>query len=246
MIVQVIIQIVQTLIDNLPLLIQAALLLIIALAQGLVQALPQLIAAIPVLINGLVTALLASTPMLFTAAGKIIGELAKGILFNIPVVLFAIVDLVTRVGTTIGFFTRDVVPQLGRNFIKGLVNGLTSGVGYLNSVVSNIINGMISNVQNLLGIHSPSSVGTGFGMNFISSIGAGGKKAAKDVQQMFSQMTGQLTLAASTGLSAGSQTINNNNSQQIKNVSIPITATVNNRQDVDYLAQQIAKRITGI
>jgi hypothetical protein len=58
-------------------------------------------------------------------------------------------------------------------------------------------------------------------------------------------MTGQLSLAASTGLSVAGQTVNNNNSQSVKNITIPITATVNNKQDVDYLAQQIIKRMAG-
>jgi hypothetical protein len=237
---------VQTLIDNLPLLIQAALLLIVALSEGLVQALPTLIAAIPTLINGLLTALLASMPMIFTAAGKIIGELVKGILFNIPVVLFAIVQLVTQLGTTIGFYARDVAPKLGRNFINGLAAGLVSGVGYLQNVVSDIINGMLHNIQNILGIHSPSTIGVGLGVNFISSIGAGGKKAAKDVQQMFAQMTGQLSLAASTGLSVAGQTVNNDNSQQVKSVVINLGGVnVNNKQDVDYLTQEIVRRMAA-
>ena len=48
-------QICQTLIANLPLILDAALQLVTGLAQGILNALPVLIAALPEIINGIVT-----------------------------------------------------------------------------------------------------------------------------------------------------------------------------------------------
>ena len=60
--VEVVVQMVQTLVDNLPLILDAALQLIEGLAQGILDAIPVLIEALPEVIMGIVNFLLDSIP----------------------------------------------------------------------------------------------------------------------------------------------------------------------------------------
>lgn len=55
--------------------------------------------------------------------------------------------------------------NLGRDIVKGLLNGLTNGAkNVVNGIVS-LANNLITTFKNLLGIHSPSKVFEGFGKN---------------------------------------------------------------------------------
>lgn len=185
-IVQALITIVQTIAENLPMLIDAALQLILALVQGLLIALPILIAAIPELVGAIFTALIAAAPLLMDAAGQLIGMLAYGILANIPTVVVAIGELIVVLARALADWILTM-PQLGKNLINGLVEGLKSAQGFLYTTITNIVNGMIEKIKSLLNMHSPSGVGMDIGGNFFGSIGLGGEDEAPKVRKMLTQ-----------------------------------------------------------
>jgi len=206
-IVQAILLIVTTLIQNLPLLIDAALQLILALVQGILMALPVLIAAMPQLIAAILTAILESLPLIGLAAIQLIFALAYGILANIPVVVVAIGELILAVGNALLEFIKRT-PERGKEIIQGLVNGLKSSQGMLYTAITNIINGMIARIKDLLDMHSPSGVGEDIGENLFDSVGSGGVRSAKQMRKMLTQqmlgLTNDLTQAASpTSAEAG-------------------------------------------
>ena len=194
-IVEVIIQIVQVLIDNLPMLVNAALQLIMALAQGLITALPILIAAIPVLIDALVKALLQALPQLATTAGQLIGALATGILTAIPLVIAALGDMLSRVYITLrdsGFKWKDI----GRDFIRGLVDGVKGAASWIYDAVSDVAQNMLSTIKGVFGIASPSKKGRAYGRNLFESQALGAMDALPNVTQAFTFITTQLAKAA--------------------------------------------------
>jgi len=190
-VVQAVITIVQTLANNLPLLIDAALQLILALAQGLIIALPILIEALPQIIYTILNALVEALPMILEAAGQLIGMLAYGILASIPVLLAAMAELIVSLARVLADFWLQL-PEYGKNFVKGLADGIRSATGWLYDAVTDMVNGMIQRIKDLLNMHSPSGVGLDIGSNLISSIGMGGEDAAQGVQRKLTGMVAQL------------------------------------------------------
>jgi len=189
-VVQALLTIVQTLVENLPLLIDAALQLILALTQGLLIALPILIAAIPELVGALLNALVAAGPMFADVAGQLIGMLVYGILANIPTLVVAIGELIVVAARALADWVLQA-PEVGKNFINGLVQGLKNAQGFLYTAITNIINGMIAKIKDVLDMHSPSGVGEDIGGNLFGSVGSGGLKEAPKVRQLLTrQMMG--------------------------------------------------------
>ena len=86
-IVQLILYIGQTLIENLPQLITAALALVQGLAQGIINSLPVLIAAIPQIITTIVQVLTECLPQIIECAAQIIIALVQGITENLPAIV---------------------------------------------------------------------------------------------------------------------------------------------------------------
>ena len=215
-IVQVILTIVQILVENLPLLIDAALQLILALTQGLLIALPTLIAAIPQLIAAIVTAILNSLPMIGSAALQLIVALAYGLLSNIPVLVVAVGELFVAVGSAILDFIRQT-PERGKDIIRGLTDGIKSSTGMLYDAITNVINGMLARIRSLLDMHSPSGVGLDIGSNLFGSIGLGGEDEAPKVRRMLTRQmmrlandlsavsAPQMGISAAGGVGSGSQ-----------------------------------------
>lgn len=204
-IVQAVITIVQTLAENLPMLIDAALQLILALAQGLIIALPVLIAALPQIIGTILQALVDALPLILEAAGQLIGMLSTGLVAAIPVLVVAIGELIAQASTVFMNFLKGI-PEMGKSFVRGMADGISSASGWLYDSVTNLINGMISRIKDLLGMNSPSKVGLDIGSNTIKSVGQGGEAEAASMQQkiarvmngMVNVMTG--TVAMETGL----------------------------------------------
>jgi len=58
----------------------------------------------------------------------------------------------------------------GRDLIQGLINGIASLAGVIGNKVKEIANGAIKMFKNVLGIHSPSTVFTGFGKNITQGL----------------------------------------------------------------------------
>ena len=202
-VVQALITIVQTLVGNIPLLVNAALQLILGLAQGLIMALPVLIPVLPQIIQAIFNALIDSAPMLFSAAGQLIGMLVTGIVANVPLVVLAIGDLIVRLGDTLAKWIKTL-PELGRNFVKGIGEGITNAAGWLYDVVRNVAKNMIQAIKDTFLQKSPSRVGIGIGDNLFRSIGLGGIGALHDVEQTFAAASRRLIFATANGFPTGS------------------------------------------
>lgn len=74
-IVTVVVEIVKTLIDNLPLILDAALQLVVGLAQGILDALPVLIEALPQIITGIVDFVIGAIPQIIEAGIQLLTSL---------------------------------------------------------------------------------------------------------------------------------------------------------------------------
>lgn len=156
---------VSTLLGMLPTVITTAINLFFGLVTGLLQMLPQLLTAIVSMLPQLVSTLVSLVPTLITTAVELFSALITGLLQNIGpllnVILFQVIPQL--IGALLG-----AVPQLlqaGVNLIGGLVSGLWRAASSVGQALLDIIGGAVDGFLGFLGIHSPSRLFKGFGVN---------------------------------------------------------------------------------
>ena len=148
---------VETLIDNIDLIIDAGIELIIGLADGLIEALPRLIEKAPEIIQKLVDALIKNFPKIVKAGGELIGKLVMGITGTIwklievaPLIIGNIVRGINNL--------RNQIADTGKYLVEGLYNGILSKANWLYNQVRSFAKNIVGNIKSALGIHSPSTV----------------------------------------------------------------------------------------
>jgi phage-related protein len=254
-IIEALILIVNTIVENLPLLVEAATQLILGLTKGILIALPILIEALPQVIEAIVLALIEAAPLLLSAAGQLLGMLAAGIVLAIPQVLVAIGDLIYRLGLALAEFWEQA-PEIGKALIQGLWQGIVDAVPFFLDNLRTFGNKVVNEFQSIFGVQSPSTVfADDIGKYLLPGLTKGVENsipsARRQLEQTISALTNNLQLGlpgigtnvpqtSLAGAAAGSVT-NSNTSNQ--NVTINISATVRGQQDIDYMAQEVARRI---
>lgn len=140
---------VQGLIDNIPLLIDAALQLIRGLMDGLIAAIPVLLEAIPQIITSLVTALLESIPLIIQAGIDLLVALVEAL----PEIITTIVEVIPQIIEGIITALLENLPlivQAGIDLLVALIQALpqiiTTIVAALPQIISGIINALVSNI----------------------------------------------------------------------------------------------------
>ena len=112
--------IVQTIINNLPSIIIAAIQILIALANGILQAIPKVLGAIGKVIAALIGAIASSVGDFLSKGGQIIGSFVKGIISGKnPVDVFK-----NFIKDIAGLFGLDTLYKQGSAIISGFFNGL--------------------------------------------------------------------------------------------------------------------------
>ena len=137
-----------TLLENVDVIIDAALALILGLTEGIIQVLP-------VLIERLLEALIEAAPVLMKAGIELIIMIVKGTVQAIPTLIKSLWTLSTQ---TIPNAIREAIPkaiQAGKDMIKGLWNGIKNFdlKGNMKKLASQALDGF----KSMLGIHSPST-----------------------------------------------------------------------------------------
>ena len=158
-------QLMSTLIGMLPQLIDAAVQLFTGIVRALPIILPQLIGAIMQIGPQLVSTLISMVPMLVGAGVSLIGGLISGAssMFGAVVGLFG--GLMGRISGAIGN-AGSALLQTGKDIIQGLIDGIGSMMGAIGRAVLSIVPEAIRGpFEDLLGIHSPSRVFRGYGVN---------------------------------------------------------------------------------
>lgn len=143
--IELITNLVTSLLENAPMLIEAGLNLIVALVQGLVGAIPTLVESLPQIIQAIVTALIEALPQILEAGVQIIWALIQGIVSLVPQIPGLLLDVVKAIFNGIVDALKDlfgihspstVMADLGTNMIQGLINGIGDMIGDLISNVA--------------------------------------------------------------------------------------------------------------
>ena len=201
--VDAIMQLVETLTepDTLSSLLDAALEIILALAEGIVKAAPRIIESIPVIIKNIFDALVENVPKLLEAGLELILTLGAGIIAAIPELLAYIVEIPSAI---IGGIKDGLagIAEIGPELIRGLWEGIKNMGQWLVDQVGGFFEGLVDNVKDLLGIHSPSRVFAGIGENMAAGLGDGWDNEFSKIK---GQIEGGMDFGVATvGLSASS------------------------------------------
>ena len=171
-IVDTVLMIVDTLIDNIDLLVDASIAIIMALADGLIAALPRLTEKVPEIIIKMLNAFTENFPKVASMAGELILTLANGLIASIPSLLKSVPELVKALlrawETEIDAFT-----SIGKNIVEGVWNGIKSLRSWFKDQISDFFGGIVKGVKMFLGINSPSTVFAGIGENMAAGLGVG-------------------------------------------------------------------------
>jgi hypothetical protein len=171
---ELILGIVDFLIGAIPQLIETG----VALLSAMVTALPEIITAItdalPQIITGIVTALVAAQPQLIMAGI----ELFVALVAALPQIIISLVGAVPQIiqGLVKAFTSPSTLSQLagaGRQLLEGLWQGIKGAGDWLWRQLSSFFGGILKNIRNLLGIHSPSTVFAGIGDNLVLGLEKG-------------------------------------------------------------------------
>ena len=135
--------ILDTTIQNLPLVLEAGMELIQALLDGIMTALPMLIDYIPVLITSICDFINENLPMILESGVQILLQLAMGILNAIPSL---IAMLPTIIQTIVGVLMHNlpVILNAGVQLLLGLIMGLVNAIPQLIAMLPTIITTIVT------------------------------------------------------------------------------------------------------
>lgn len=125
----------------------------------------------------------------------------------IGLVIFGIYELVKHWAQIKEFFGNLAAGAIeaAANFVEGLVNGITNGVGRAVAAVKHLGTSVINGLKNLLGIHSPSTVMFEFGARTSEGFAGGITAGGGNVEAATSGMAGAAASGAGRGASGGSR-----------------------------------------
>ena len=180
-----ILTIVQGLIDNIDLLIDAGIELIIGLAEGLINAIPVIVEKIPIIIQKLIQAIINNLPKIIEMGIRLLVELGAGLIAAIPQLIAMIPEIITAIIDA--FFETDW-GEIGRQLLEGLLKGFSNAGNIIWDAIKSVGNSMIDGIKNFFGIHSPSKVFAALGkylpQGFAEGINKESKSAIKSVQKL--------------------------------------------------------------
>lgn len=146
-----------------------------------------LITAAAELIAKFSAALISHLPDLLNCGAALLTTLVDGILRSIENLGEAAIACIAKL-TGVWDGSMDEWGHIGENIVTGLLNGITGMWDTLVSTVKGKVNGMVSTVKNVLGIHSPSKVFTEIGENvtqgLVNGINTGAPAAEQAIQNI--------------------------------------------------------------
>lgn len=172
-----------------------------SLIIGITDNLPQLITSAAGLIAKWAAALIAHLPDILKCGAAMLTTLVDGIFYSLENLAEAALACVAKlVGVWDG--SMDEWGHIGENIVSGLLNGIKDAWNSLTKWVSDGINGLVSGVKGLLGIHSPSKVFSEIGLNVCQGLANGITENAGLAEDAAQQMAGAVAETAKESVAA--------------------------------------------
>lgn len=185
-----------------PTIIQAGVELLLSLVGALPEIIDGVVSAIPTIITGLILALVQAQPKLISAGI----ELFLGLVQALPQINTELIKAIPMI--VIGLYEAFTDPKMvaelskaGMELIEGLWKGIKDTGDWLWKQISGFFGGVIDNIKNLLGIHSPSTVFAGFGKNMVQGLEVG-LSGSNNLTSIMGGLSDQVTSGFSGSLSA--------------------------------------------
>ena len=174
---------VQSITENAPKLIETGVAIITALVQGITDNLPTLLEKIPEMISSLLGAILENAPKLLEGAAQIILTLAEGLITSLPTLIAKIPEIIASIVTTIGEHAPDIAGAAGE-LIGAMLTGFTEAFPALLDGVSQLMGGLVDTIGNALS--GALDWGKDMASNFAQGV-SDGWNTAKDAVGGFAQ-----------------------------------------------------------
>lgn len=161
-VVNTILLVADALIDNIEILVDAALQLMIGLAEGLIDAIPVVVDKVPQIIQSVVSTLIKASPKIAKAGFKLFSMLVK----NLPSIIASIIKVIPRI---ISAIVKGIgkgassMAKAGVNLMKGLARGIINGIKHAVSAAKSAASSVLSAIKRFFGIASPSKLMAEYG-----------------------------------------------------------------------------------
>lgn len=168
----IVLALVQGITQNLPSLVAMGVDMLLMIIDGLIEAIPQLIDAMPEIITAIVVTLGENAPQIMQSGVKLIAALIDGLVRSIPTILNNLPQIIKAIvnGLASGV---GAMADVGIQLVRGLWEGIKSMASWIGDKVSGFFGGIVDNVKEFLGIHSPSRVFAGIGKYMAEGLGEG-------------------------------------------------------------------------
>ena len=189
----------------------------------------------PEMIEQFVSYAIEKLPEIIKLGLQMVLALVKGLVQNLPELWTAVLDMTAGIAQTILDALPDII-EVGRDIVRGVWEGIKAMASWIGEKVSGFFSGIVGDVKDALGIHSPSRVFAGIGENMalglgqgfaseMKSIGAGIQSAipTPTVDAVYNAAAGMVNGFAAANSGGGSYTINLvlQNGQQIASWLLP-------------------------
>lgn len=236
-------QLLAAVLETAPQILASGVSLIEQLATGLLNNLPAVIAAIVSILAQLLATIASHLPQLLESGISLIGKLAAGLIQAIPQVVAAIPRIIT---TIVSSFKAWNWGEIGSNIISGISRGISAGASAIANAAKSAARAALNAAKRFLGIASPSKVMRDQVGKFIPEGMAVGieanTKPLQDAMRGLSNMTTDLAVSdLKIGASAG--TVSNGGNVMNRNSNITINVYASDGMDVDALAEVIMQKI---
>lgn len=148
-------KILTVIIKAVPQILAAGVLIVGKLAVGFIQNIPYFLTQIGTLLGQMISTIASNFPKLVSSGGAMLLKIIAGFINGITNIPSSVKKAVDSFKSN---FRNVDWGELGTNIIKGIVNGITGGIGKLVTAAKNVAKNALDAAKEALGIHSPSRV----------------------------------------------------------------------------------------
>lgn len=203
--VEVLTNLAQFLVENLPMIVDTGLQMIPALIEGIAAAVPDLIGYLPELILAISTTILDNLPLILDAGIQLLFAVLQGVVTAVPQLIGYMPQiigslfnaLISGVGTLLGAGVQLLggvlsgigqgigkVLDIGKNIVVGIWNGIAGAYDWIVGKLSGWVDSVLGYIKGLFGIHSPSTIMRDqVGVFLARGIGEGFEDGMSDVER---------------------------------------------------------------
>lgn len=203
---------VQTIIANLPMIVEAGVQLFTSLITNLPDIIVTIVQAIPQIINGITSAITELIPAIIVAGVQLLTSLIENLPEIIAKIITAVPEIIAGIVNAFGSLIGSII-DIGKSLLEGIWQGICDAASWLWDKVTGFFGGIVDEIKDFLGIHSPSRVMADIGDNMTAGLAKGVEDnesaPVQAVQDMLNAMTGA-TDGSTTSFATFTTTVTNN------------------------------------